>query len=153
VLFFHDFLSSRGVKGGMLLDLGCGSGRNAVHFARAGFEVHAVDIKDMRGLEAYGVRAHCHSVTGFWLFENASFEFASDVFCYHEEPDAGKRAFYRGELGRVLKGGGYFLLSVPAASRERVEREFSGFEIVGFEESKDTIGGKEVRAISFIMRL
>ena len=33
-----------------LLDIGCGEGRNAVFFARNGYEVHALDISE-RGLE------------------------------------------------------------------------------------------------------
>src|SRR5688572_17542060 len=34
------------VKGGSLLDIGCGTGELAVRFARAGFEVTGIDLSD-----------------------------------------------------------------------------------------------------------
>ena len=37
-------LSQQGVQAGTLLELGCGTGRHAEHFGRAGFGVHGVDL-------------------------------------------------------------------------------------------------------------
>jgi SAM-dependent methyltransferase len=37
-------LAAQGVHGGEMLELGCGTGRHAVHFASAGFRVHGVDL-------------------------------------------------------------------------------------------------------------
>jgi hypothetical protein len=79
-----------------------------------------------------------------WLFEGGFFDFAIDVLCYSQEPDAGNRAFYRAELRRTLKAGGYYLLCMPAASRG-LENEFTGFETVASEESHD--GGIQVRSV------
>jgi SAM-dependent methyltransferase len=37
-------LTEHGVRGGELLELGCGTGRHAGHFAEAGFRIHGVDL-------------------------------------------------------------------------------------------------------------
>ncbi len=137
-IFFFEFLKSKGIKSGSLLDIGCGNGRDSVFFSKNGFEVHALDIHSVEGLERYGVKAHCASAMEFWLFENHSFKLIMDVLCYCEEPDPDKRAFYRSELSRVLNTGGFFLISVPASYR-KVAEEFVGFEIVASSEDADTL--------------
>ena len=48
--------------GSKILDLGCGDGRNALPFAAAGFEVHAID-KSSRGIERLLTRASEHGVS------------------------------------------------------------------------------------------
>ena len=45
-LFLYTFLKVRGIAGGRMVDIGCGNGRNAIFFAREGYEVHAVDKSD-----------------------------------------------------------------------------------------------------------
>lgn len=154
-VFFFEFLKSKGISGGRMVDLGCGNGRNAIYFARNGFEVHAVDKSDemLKDIDLHGVMPHCHSVTEYWLFEDSFFDFAMDIFCYSEQPEEDKREFYRGELKRVLKSGGYYLLSVPSSSgaRERIEKEFGPFRILASEESEDKLAGKKVRTLNLIL--
>ncbi|MFN7991305.1 MAG: class I SAM-dependent methyltransferase [Candidatus Micrarchaeia archaeon] len=153
--FFFDFLCSKGVFRGRMLDLGCGNGRNAVFFAQHGFEVHAVDRSDevLKDLDMHGVMPHCHSVTEYWLFEDAFFDLAMDIFCYCEQKEEEKRRFYRSELMRVLGAGGYYLLSVPF-SQKKLESEFTddGFAVVGSVRSNDRIAGKSVDTFSLIMK-
>ncbi len=139
-MFFFEFLSSNGIKSGSLLDIGCGNGRDSVFFSKKGFDVHALDISSVIGLERYGVKAHCASAMEFWLFETHSFEYVIDVLCYCEEPDPDKRAFYRSELSRVLDPEGFFLISVPKSyKKERIAEEFRGFEIIASSEKLDTL--------------
>lgn len=154
-VFFLEFLRSKGIAGGRLVDLGCGNGRNAVFFADNGFEVHAVDKSDemLKDMDLHGVMPHCHSVTEYWLFEDGSFDLAMDIFCYSEQSEDEKKKFYRDELKRVLKGGGYYLLSVPASyTRTRIIQEFSGFIIVAEEEAADTLFRKPLKTLNFVMK-
>lgn len=154
--FFHSFLSAAGIRSGSLADLGCGSGRNAVYFARGGFEVHAIDRRDgaIAGLERYGVRAYSQDLAECWLFDDCSFDLAMDVFCYSQEPDRDRRAAYRTELLRTLRPGGYCLLCVPAMlfPRTLVEKEFSGFSIEAAKETVEPFAGGRVRSLGIILR-
>jgi|GEM_PF-3135380 len=137
-LFFFDFLKSKGIRSGSVLDIGCGNGRDSVFFSKHGFDVHAFDIRSAEGLERYGVKTHCASAMEFWLFENHSFGLIMDVLCYSEEPDPDRRAFYRSELSRVLNPEGLFLIAVPKSCK-KIAEEFVGFEIVASSEEADTL--------------
>ena len=153
--FLHAFLVGKGMKGGRLIDLGCGNGRNAVYFAKEGFEVHAVDRSDdvLKDLDMHGVMPHCHSVTDFWLFEDSFFDIAMDIFCYSSLSDPGKKELYRSELGRVLRQEGIFLLSVPDTyGIEGIKKEFGGFEVLLYEKGKDRVDGKNVGAHNLQLR-
>jgi cyclopropane fatty-acyl-phospholipid synthase-like methyltransferase len=144
-VFFLKFLQSKNIKaaGSTLADIGCGSGRDSVFFVRSGFEVHAIerDSSKTEGLELHGVRTHNHSVTDSWLFDDGFFDFAIDVLCYAGESDTQGRKFYRDELKRTLKKGGYYLLCVPVSSAngagKRMADGFAGFTPVASEESLD----------------
>lgn len=154
-VFFLEYLQSKGVLPGKLIDLGCGTGRNAVFFAQNGFEVHAVDRSDeiIKDINFHGVMPHCHSVTDYWLFEDAYFDFAIDIFCFSEQDEPGRRGFYVNEMLRVLKHGAFVLLSVPLVSysAEKIQREFEGFKVMAAEESEDRIYGKNERALNVIL--
>ncbi len=153
--FLHAFLAATGVKGGRLIDIGCGNGRNSVFFAKEGFEVHAVDRSDdvLKDLDLHGVMPHCHSVTDFWLFEDSFFDIAMDIFCYCYQTDAEKKRLYRSELTRVLRPEGLYLLSVPSTcSVEEVEKEFEAFEVLLYEKSTDIVDGKSVGTLNIIMK-
>jgi SAM-dependent methyltransferase len=150
-VFLSDFLKSKKIASGRLVDLGCGNGRNAIFFAREGFEVHAVDRSEdvLKDIDLHGVMPHCHSVTEYWLFEDSSFDIAMDFFCYNYQDDE-KRKFYRSELERVLKHEGIYLLCVPKEFQETAEREFSGFRLLAKKEIDDSIDGKKAKAIALI---
>ena len=151
-VFFLEFLKSKGVRtnGARLADVGCGSGRDSVFFARNGFEVHAIDRDGaaMADLDLHGVTVHCHSATDCWLFEDSFFDFAIDVLCYSQEQGAGFRKSYRDELNRALKSGGYYLLCVPASAGKSIAAEFSGFSVEASEESDDN-GRRVLNTILF----
>jgi ubiquinone/menaquinone biosynthesis C-methylase UbiE len=154
-VFFLEFLKSVGISGGRMIDLGCGNGRNAIFFAKEGFEVHAVDRSEdvLKDMDLHGVMPHCHSVTEIWLFEDGFFDFAMDIFCYECQIDPERKKFYRSELSRVLKENGTCILSLHGStSLEDLEREFSGFEILKTEKNIDKIDGKNVEALNVIMR-
>jgi SAM-dependent methyltransferase len=154
-VFFLEFLKSAGIEGGRLVDIGCGAGRNAVLFVENGFEVHAVDRSDdvLKDIDLHGVMPHCHSVTDCWLFEDGFFDLAIDIFCFSEHANSEGKGFYISELTRVLKTGGYALLSVPEGfAKGKIEADFAGFEIVASETSEDIIYGKKEKALNLILK-
>jgi SAM-dependent methyltransferase len=156
VIFFLGFLRSKGINSGRLVDIGCGTGRNAIYLAQSGFEVHALDRSDdvLKDIDLHGVMPHCHSATDCWLFEDAFFDLAMDIFCYSEQADQARKAAYRDELRRVLKSGGYYLISVPSSpgAKEAIAKEFDGFEAVASTSSEDRICGKPVKTLNLVMR-
>lgn len=155
-IFFMDFLRSRGIVTGRIVDLGCGSGRNAVYFVKSGFEVHALDQIDslVADLDLHGVNPHCGSVTETWLFGDSYFDLAMDIMCYGLESSPEKRAHYRSELMRVLDQGGYFLLSIPVGkySQKQTQKEFMDFEIVSVHEGKDMICASQISLLNMILK-
>ena len=154
--FFLKFLKSKSISKGKLVDIGCGNGRNAVYFAEHGYEVHAVDRSDdvLKDLDLHGVMPHCHSVTDYWMFEDDFFDLAMDILCYSDQDDEAHRSIYLSELKRVLKPGGLFLLSVPACyQKEKLEKDFPGFEILLSEKTDDKIAGKEIKTLNIIFSL
>jgi len=154
--FFHSFLKSKRLTSGVLADLGCGNGRNAVHFAKNGFEVHAIDRSEsaLATLARHGVSVYSQDLMECWLFNDCSFDFAMDVFCYSQEKDEGRRATYRSELARSLRAGGYFLLTVPARifPKSGIEKEFSEFSILACDECVEEIAGGKVDSLMLIMK-
>lgn len=96
------------------LDLGCGVGRHALAFARAGFETHAVDMAEAglaelrRNAEAEGLSVAAKAAPMTELpFEDDSFDHVlSFNVIYHGDPEIVKTAI--SEIARVLKPGGTY---------------------------------------------
>lgn len=102
--------------GATALDVGCGSGLEAVYLARAGLSVIGVD-SSRPGLELARERARAAGVEldlrhGSALalpVESASIDLALDRGCLHGI-DREDRPAYAAEITRVLRPGGRFLL-------------------------------------------
>ena len=102
---------------GRALDVGCGSGRDAVYLAKHGWQVTGVDFADT-GLKAARQRAQEESVEVQWVKGDVTelgglglasgYDLLYDLGCMHLLPDAGRRGLARG-LG-VLAGGAATLL-------------------------------------------
>lgn len=96
------------------LDLGCGVGRHALAFARAGFETHAVDLSEAglqeleKSAKAGGVEVTAQLAPMTELpFEDNTFDYVlSFNVIYHGDPDIVKKAI--SEIARVLKPGGVY---------------------------------------------
>ena len=114
------FLLEHGVEGGRALDLGCGKGRNSIFLAKNGFEVYAIDfvpqlVEELNAFSASSglkITGICQSVTEKLPIEAKSCDVAVDVYCYKHQADKNSQKAYRSELARVLKDGGYYLLSL-----------------------------------------
>jgi SAM-dependent methyltransferase len=102
------------VRHGKALDLGCGFGRNAVHLARHGFDVHGVDYSEtalawgreaaqQAGVQVDFVRS---DVFGLQLAE-AAYDLVYDGGCFHHIAPH-RRAQYVALVVRALRPGGTF---------------------------------------------
>jgi len=94
-----------------ILDLGCGSGRNAVPLENAGYEVHGIDsapesIEICRRFVRAPQRFREASAAALPYPAN-HFDAVLDVGCLHMVPDRVSRATVLGEAARVLRPGGF----------------------------------------------
>ncbi|MEM9631240.1 MAG: class I SAM-dependent methyltransferase [Pseudomonadota bacterium] len=96
------------------LDLGCGVGRHALAFSRAGFETHAMDLSQAGLMELQGsaaseglnVTTHLAPMTEL-PFEDHVFDYVlSFNVIYHGDPAIVRKAI--SEIERVLKPGGIY---------------------------------------------
>lgn len=110
---------------GLVLDLGCGLGRNTVALAQLHRQVIGLDysreaIRRARHLVrqqgvAPRITYRVHDLTKRWPAANASCTLAIDMSCIHLLNERARRAYAR-ELTRVLRPGGYFLIFTIASS-------------------------------------
>ena len=106
---------------GRLVDLGCGTGRLAIHFAARGFDCVGVDLSDTMLTQARA-NAAARGVTVTWHAGNlvelgglpsASFDYAASLFStLGMVRGANHRAAAVAEVARLLKPGGRLVLHV-----------------------------------------
>jgi SAM-dependent methyltransferase len=122
---------------GRALDLGCGTGTNAIFLAQQGFDVVGVDFSS-KAIARARDKAHRAQVTTltFYVadvtrldFLDTPFDFVLDIGCLHGV-DPARRARYAEHLARLTRSGAMFMLYafLPAAERSR---RLSYFRSVG----------------------
>jgi len=110
---------SRLAPGGRLLDIGCGEGRHAIAAAKLGFSVTGVDFEPLalRRARRFAAAKRARGITfrradALRLpLPAASFDVVLDCGCLHHQPKSDWPAYRAGVL-RVLRPGGFFVLSV-----------------------------------------
>jgi ubiquinone/menaquinone biosynthesis C-methylase UbiE len=127
-------------QGEAALDLGCGSGQDAILLAQHGLNAVGVDIS-AAALRLARLRAESAGVEVEWRqgdvlrlpLPDESIDFANDRGCFHHLPDA-QRIVYGREVMRVLRPRGRLLLRGSAktefpfyeVSTASIERAFGG---------------------------
>lgn len=111
-------IESGNVRLGRALDLGCGTGTNAIYLARAGFQVVGVDFsakaiavaRDKARCENSALDFHTGDVTRFAaLGVRDPFDFILDIGCFHSVEPARRTAYVDG-LARLSRPGTLFML-------------------------------------------
>ena len=139
---------------GRALDLGCGTGTNAVYLAKHGWTAAGVDFaaraiaKARRRAREAGVASRCTFHVGDVTrldFLAGPFDLALDIGCLHSLPVA-ERAAYGAGIGRLVRPGGTYLLyafapggrpGVPGLTRDDVRTLFAeAFDVTAVEEGK-----------------
>ncbi|MCA1221702.1 class I SAM-dependent methyltransferase [Streptomyces sp. 8L] len=122
---------------GRALDLGCGTGRNALYLASRGFEVDAVDLspvavawaEDRARGAGIGARFLSGDVFALPATElSGPYDLVVDSGCFHHLPPH-RRVSYLGLLDRVLAPGGHFALTCFAAGEGGMGSELTDEEL------------------------
>jgi tellurite methyltransferase len=126
---FIPEMKDAGVR--LVLDLGCGAGRNTEFLARQGFTVVSLDSAE-KGLKATGERLRAAGQSAYLVggdmadlpFADASLDAVVSVFAIHHNRLA-RIEHTAAEIRRVLRPGGLALLDVYATASWRYSHETS----------------------------
>lgn len=101
---------------GRALDLGCGTGTNAIYLAQRGWEVVGVDMVSKAIAQARAKAARARVNVDFLQGDvtrlervQGPFDFALDIGCFHALDAAGRQRYTR-QLAQLVRPGGQFLL-------------------------------------------
>jgi SAM-dependent methyltransferase len=113
-------VETKRVEEARILDVGCGTGRHVIYFARRGFDVYGFDKSPLaiqsvaEDLKRQNISAHLlvHDMTQEFPYQNEYFDAVlSTRVIGHALSDQVKRISR--EIDRVLKRNGYLYLQVP----------------------------------------
>ena len=152
-----QFINSGGVAAGRALEIGAGTGTNAIWLAERGFDVLGVDISPLAveraNTKMVGRDLRCRFATLDILAAPPSggpFQFVFDRGCFHVFDEERERARFAAHVAEALAAGGLWLSLI--GSTEGPPREFgpprrSAHEVVlGIEPVLEII---ELRSVEF----
>ena len=157
-----EMVESHAIEPARTLEVGCGTGTNAIYLAQRGFEVVGVDISVL-AVENARAKSHgcCRFETGDFLNEppGGLFQFVFDRGCFHTFDEDHERARFAQNVAAVLVAGGIWLSligSTEGAPRDmgpprRTAREVIGaiepsLEILQFRSSEFNVCGDQLKA-------
>jgi SAM-dependent methyltransferase len=159
-----ELIESGAISPGRALEVGCGTGTNAIYLAQHGFEVVGVDISPL-AVESARAKAHtrCRFETLDFLNQTppgGPFQFVSDCGCFHTFDDDRERARFAQNVAALLVDGGVWLSLI--GSTEGAPRENAGpprrnarevinaiepfLEIVQFRSGEFSVCGEQLKA-------
>lgn len=127
--YLVEFLRCNLVERGRALDVGCGTGTNALWLASQGFAVLGIDISSA-AIERARAKASttvldCHFATADFLRDgipDAPFDLVFDRGCFHVFDEAEDRARFAGRVASLLNRDGRWLSLI--GSTEGPERDY-----------------------------
>lgn len=115
-------LEERGIQPCAVLEIGCGTGTNAIWLAQQGFDVTAVDVSDeairMAGQKAAEAGVGCRFIAACAMnmeIEGDPFEFAYDCGCLHVYHTPWARSAVAATVARHLASDGLWLSVIGSA--------------------------------------
>jgi SAM-dependent methyltransferase len=158
-----EMVESRAVEPGRTLEVGCGTGTNAIYLAQHGFEVVGVDVSRV-AIENARAKAHgrCRFETIDFLNEappGGPFQFVFDRGCFHTFDEDHERVRFAQNVAAVLVDGGVWLSLIgstegpprEAGPPRRTAREVMNaiepsLEILQFRSGDFGVCGEELKA-------
>ncbi|MAS92548.1 MAG: SAM-dependent methyltransferase [Verrucomicrobiales bacterium] len=151
---FMDALKKYKIREGESVDLGTGTGRQPIEFAKLGFSAWGTDFSEA-ALKHGDMTAEIESVSVKFLLDNVcdtnlppeKFDLVTDRGCYHVIPPI-QRTKYVNSVRRILKRGGFLFLKCFSTnepprpgpfrfSKQEISNAFgSDFQLI---EIKDTV--------------
>jgi len=95
-----------------ILDVGCGSGKKLAHLMKAGWEAYGVDFDERAVANSCALGIKCNAVTNGQEIPHAA-DYFDAVMSWHSIEHHFDPFATLSEMHRVLKPGGYGIISVP----------------------------------------
>lgn len=158
-----EMIESHAIEPGRTLEVGCGTGTNAIYLAQQGFEVVGVDISPL-AVESARAKANgrCRFETRDFLNEvppGGPFQFVFDRGCFHTLDEAHERARFAVNVAAGLVDGGVWLSLIgstegPArelgpprrTAREVMDAIEPSLEILQFQSREFDVCGEPLKA-------
>lgn len=154
---FCRVLRSRGLATGNLLDIGTGTGWQAIRLARLGFTVTATDISRIaisdavRNSTTAGVTLNFleDDITRTTLTE--AFDVVTDRGCFTVLPKD-TLSDYAVCVARLVQSDGIFLLKVDRKQAVRIDYLLDRFRVAKICESSYSLESKQIKATFFVLQ-
>jgi len=158
-----EMIESRAIATGRTLEVGCGTGTNAIYLAQHGFEVVGVDISPI-AVEHARTKANgrCRFETVDFLNEpppGGPFHFVFDRGCFHTFDEDDERARFAENVAAALDVGGVWLSLIGStegppreagpprrSAREIMQAVEPSMEILQFSSREFGVCGEHLKA-------
>jgi len=158
-----EIIESRGVAPGRTLEVGCGTGTNAIYLAQHGFEVVGVDISPLAiGSARAKADGRCRFETIDFLSEappGGPFQFVFDRGCFHTFDEHPERERFAQRVAAELIEGGVWLSLIGStegpprdagpprrSAREVMKAIEPSLEILQFRSGEFGVYGEQLKA-------
>ena len=157
---FEKYLNDLKIDGGKLLDIGTGTGEQAIFLAQKGFYVTATDVSPSAIKDARALSDSANVAVAFVedniLLSNLTdqFDIITDRGCFTLIPDKYKPE-YVVTINKLLKPGGWLFLKADKKKNELLKlfKENGCFEeYVSAESTYQSLNDKVVKAIIMVVR-